>query len=77
MLSLIPFAINKLLSIVAVDNGSANIDEETDTSFTIESLLTNEYSMFNIDIFEQQEGGKNTEFMNTLKKQVAIWYTYS
>ena len=33
MLSLIPFAINKLLSIVAVDNGSANIDEETDTSF--------------------------------------------
>lgn len=75
MLSLIPFAINKLLSIVAVDNGSANIDEETDTSFTIESLLTNEYSMFNIDIFEQQEGGKNTEFMNTLKKQVAIWYT--
>ncbi len=75
MLSLIPFAINKLLSIVAVDNGSANIDEETDTSFTIESLLTNEYSMFNIDIFEQQEGGKNTKFMNTLKKQVAIWYT--
>ena len=75
MLSLIPFAINKLLSIVAVDNGSANIDEGTDTSFTIESLLTNEYSMFNIDIFEQQEGGKNTEFMNTLKKQVAIWYT--
>lgn len=75
MLSLIPFAINKLLSIVAVDNGSANIDEETDTSFTIESLLTNKYSMFNIDIFEQQEGGKNTEFMNTLKKQVAIWYT--
>jgi len=72
---IIPDMISRLLSAVAL-GGESYKDNSVQLSeyFTIGELLTNKYSLFNINIFEETPEGPNSDISNTLKKNVSIWY---
>ena len=72
---LIPDAISRLLSAVALGN-RANMEDNEQISefFTIGDLLTNKYPLFNINVFEDTPSGPNSELSNTIKDNVSVWY---
>ncbi len=75
VISLVPMLLNKLMTLVALDNEDViNDDGQTLSIFTIEGLLTNKYPLFDIDIFTDVEEGPRSGFANNIKKQAAVWY---
>lgn len=75
LISLVPLAINKIMAIVALNNQEIIQSNGKETSiFTIEGLLTNQYPLFDIDVFEDVEEGPNSDFSNQIKQSAAIWY---
>lgn len=74
-LSVIPLIINKMLALVAFnDQTTMNIDGKSKSVFTIEGLLTNQYPIFNIDLFSETPSGPNSQFSNDIKQSAAVWY---
>lgn len=73
--SILPFLINKILSII-VTGGEPILDDNAQTTdyFTIGNLLTNKYPIFNINMFEDTPDGPNSTISNNIKKNVAPWY---
>lgn len=73
--SILPFLINKILSII-VTGGEPILDDNAQTTeyFTIGNLLTNKYPIFNINMFEETPDGPNSTISNNIKKNVAPWY---
>ena len=73
--SILPFLINKILSII-VTGGEQILDDNAQTTeyFTIGNLLTNKYPIFNINMFEETPEGPNSTISNNIKKNVAPWY---
>lgn len=66
--------LNKLLSTIAT-GGELPDDSDISEYFTIQNLLTNKYPMFNINMFEKTPSGPLSDLSNTIKDNVAIWYT--
>lgn len=76
IVSIIPFTVNKLLALVALDNETILEEDGTESSiFTIEGLLTNQYPLFDINLFQDVEQGPHAELSNNIKEVAAIWYT--
>lgn len=74
-LSVIPLIINKMLALVAFnDQTTMNVDGKSKSVFTIEGLLTNQYPIFNIDLFSETPSGPNSQFSNDIKQSAAVWY---
>lgn len=74
-LSVIPLIINKMLALVAFnDQTTMNVDGKSKSVFTIEGLLTNQYPIFNIDLFSETPNGPNSKFSNDIKQSAAVWY---
>lgn len=73
--SYFPAVINIVLAAIITDTMPNLADgiEPTDY-FTIGNLLTNKYELFDIDLFEKATVGRNTDFLNDIKDNVAIWY---
>ena len=72
---LIPDAISRLLSAVALgDRANMEDNEQISEFFTIGDLLTNKYPLFNINVFEDTPSGPNSELSNTIKDNVSVWY---
>ena len=74
--TLILGTLNKLLSSIATGGQTDVLDDgEISEYFTIEDLLTNKYPIFNINMFEDTPSGSLSDLSNSIKDNVAIWYT--
>lgn len=72
---IIPNTINLILSSVALGKIQNFLDGIQPTEyFTIGKLLTNQYLLFDINLFEETPEGPNSELSNILKENVAVWY---
>ncbi len=67
--------INLVLQAVATNQAANFTDGVQQTEFfTIGKLLTNQYPLFNINMFAETPEGPNSDISNTLKDNAAVWY---
>lgn len=72
---LMPSLINQLLAAVA-QNTIPVLDDNAQVTdyFTIQSLLTDKYAIFNINLFKETPSAPNSDVSNVIKANVAVWY---
>lgn len=67
--------INLILYAIATNQAPNLTDGVQQTEFfTIGRLLTNQYQLFDINMFEETSQESNSELADSMKKNVAIWY---
>lgn len=79
-IAVLPFLLNKLMEIVAYEESAVAellkgiFHVKNANLFTIEKLLTGQYPLFDINLFEDVASGPQMNLINSIKAQAAIWY---